>query len=162
MLALVVRKPVSLDPSGQERGGYETGYGQCVGSYSRRCRRVLGNTHARIRTRLCLRMLSGEPKWTDLIPVSICDTYSVSASIRPICTRCCFTMTDTIQVCSNFHRDRVFITNTRPDATFAGGWPDSLRPKAFSIAQPEPSSSPPPKPVSLTHPSRQPSRASPP
>ena len=30
--------------------------------------------------------------------------YSVGPSIRPIRTRCCFTMTTMIQVCSNFHR----------------------------------------------------------
>ena len=31
------------------------------------------------------------------------DKYSVGPSILPICTRCCFTMTNMIQVCSNFH-----------------------------------------------------------
>ena len=41
--------------------------------------------------------------------------YSVDPSIRPICTRCCFTMTHMIQVCGNFHCARVFITDTRPD-----------------------------------------------
>jgi hypothetical protein len=37
-----------------------------------------------------------------LIPASIYDKYSVYPSIRPICTRCCCTMTNMIQVCSNF------------------------------------------------------------
>ena len=39
----------------------------------------------------------------DLIAASIYDNYSVGPSIRPICTRYCFTMTNLIQVCSNFH-----------------------------------------------------------
>jgi len=39
----------------------------------------------------------------NLIAVSICDRYSVGPSIRPMCTRYCFTMTNMIQVCSNFH-----------------------------------------------------------
>ena len=38
----------------------------------------------------------------DLIEASIFDEYSVGLSIRPICTRCGFTMTNLIQVCSNF------------------------------------------------------------
>ena len=38
----------------------------------------------------------------DLIAASICDKYSVGPSIRPTCTRCCFTMTNIIQACSNF------------------------------------------------------------
>ena len=38
----------------------------------------------------------------DPIALSIYDKNSVGPSIRPICTRCCFTMTDMIQVCSNF------------------------------------------------------------
>ena len=37
-----------------------------------------------------------------LIAASIHDKYSVGPSIRPICTRSCFTMTNMIQVCSNF------------------------------------------------------------
>jgi len=51
----------------------------------------------------------------DLIAASIYHKYSVGPSIRPICTRFCFTMTNMIQVCSNFRCDRVFIINTRPD-----------------------------------------------
>ena len=35
---------------------------------------------------------------------SICVNYSVGPTIRPFCTRCRFTMTDMIQVCSNFRR----------------------------------------------------------
>ena len=35
---------------------------------------------------------------TDFIAASISDRYSVGPSIRPICTRCCFTMTNMIQV----------------------------------------------------------------
>ena len=34
----------------------------------------------------------------DLIAASIFNNYSVGASIRPIYTRCCFTMTNLIQV----------------------------------------------------------------
>ena len=48
-------------------------------------------------------------------PASIYDKYSVGPSSRPICTKCCFTMTNIIQVCSNFHRTRVSIINTLPD-----------------------------------------------
>ena len=39
---------------------------------------------------------------TNLTPVSIYDKYSAGPSIRPICTRCCLTMTDVIQACGNF------------------------------------------------------------
>ena len=39
----------------------------------------------------------------DLIAVAFHDEYSISPSIQPICTRCCFTMTNMIQVCRNFH-----------------------------------------------------------
>ena len=38
----------------------------------------------------------------DLIAASVYDKYSVGPSIRPVCTKCCFTMTNMIQVCSNF------------------------------------------------------------
>ena len=51
----------------------------------------------------------------DLIASGIYDEYSVGPSIRPICTRCCLTMTHMIQVCSNFHSARVLIIKTRPD-----------------------------------------------
>ena len=40
---------------------------------------------------------------SDLTAASIYDKHSVGLSIRPICTRCCFTMTKKIQVCSNLH-----------------------------------------------------------
>ena len=36
------------------------------------------------------------------IATSIYDQYSVGSSIRPICTRCCLTKTNMIQVSSNF------------------------------------------------------------
>ena len=44
----------------------------------------------------------GQRKCVDLIAASIHDNYSVGPSIRPICTRCCLTMTYMIQVCSYF------------------------------------------------------------
>jgi len=56
-----------------------------------------------------------EHEWTDLIAASVNENYQVGPSIRPICIRCYFTMTNTIQVCSNFYEARVFITNTRPE-----------------------------------------------
>ena len=37
------------------------------------------------------------------------------SSTRPICTRCCQTMTNMIQACVNFYWARVFIIDTRPD-----------------------------------------------
>jgi hypothetical protein len=55
------------------------------------------------------------PLRSNLITASSYDKYSVGPSIRPICTRCCFKMTDMIQVCSDFHQARAFITHTRPD-----------------------------------------------
>ena len=51
----------------------------------------------------------------DLIAVRIYDNYSVGLSFRPICTRCCFTTTYLIQVCSKFHRVQVFVIHTRQD-----------------------------------------------
>ena len=39
----------------------------------------------------------------DLIAASNHDAHSVGPSIRPICTRCYFTMTHMIQVCSKSH-----------------------------------------------------------
>ena len=38
----------------------------------------------------------------DLIAARIYDKFSVDPSIRPMCTRDCFTMTNMIQVCNNF------------------------------------------------------------
>jgi hypothetical protein len=54
------------------------------------------------------------------IAASIYDKYSVRLSIRPVCTRCCFTMTDMVQVCSYCRWSRVFIISTRPDAIKPG------------------------------------------
>ena len=51
----------------------------------------------------------------NLIPASIYQKYSVGRSIRPICTRRCFTMTNTVQVCSNFRSAQVFVANDRLD-----------------------------------------------
>ena len=59
-----------------------------------------------------LRGLSNVP---DLTAVDIYDKHSVGPFIRPVCTRCCFTMTNMIKVCSNFLCARLFIMNTRPD-----------------------------------------------
>ena len=39
----------------------------------------------------------------NLIMVSTCKEYSVGPPIQPICIRCWFRMTNTIQVCSEFH-----------------------------------------------------------
>ena len=44
-----------------------------------------------------------------LIAASSYHKDSVGPSIRPICTRCCLTMTNMIQVCSKFRSSRVFI-----------------------------------------------------
>ena len=57
----------------------------------------------------------GSSSGHDLITACIYDKYLVGPSIRPICTRCCFTMTDMIQVCSNFDRVGGCIAHTRPD-----------------------------------------------
>ena len=43
-----------------------------------------------------------------LIAASMYSKYSAGPSIRPICTRNCFTMTNMLEVCSNFHRAREF------------------------------------------------------
>ena len=47
--------------------------------------------------------------FSDSIMASIYDKYSVGASIRAICTRCCFTVTNVMQTCRNFHCAPVFI-----------------------------------------------------
>ena len=49
----------------------------------------------------------------DLSAAGISNGHSVGPSIRPICTRCCFTMTGMIKVCSNFRCARVSVKNTR-------------------------------------------------
>ena len=51
----------------------------------------------------------GKTKPSNLTTASIYDRYSVGPSIEPVCTRCCFTMSKMIQVCSNFHRARAFV-----------------------------------------------------
>ena len=61
-----------------------------------------------------IRRLAG-PEGRNLNAASIHAKYSVGPLIRPICTRCCLTMSCMIQVCSNFHRSRVLTTNARPD-----------------------------------------------
>ena len=59
-------------------------------------------------------------------PVAVClivkkhrgkysNEYWICASIRPMCTRCCFTITRLIKLCSNFRWARVFIRNTLTD-----------------------------------------------
>ena len=72
---------------------------------SKSCQRVLFFLPGRV-----LSVLS-----RDVIAASIYDKPSIGPSTRPIYTICCFTLTSMIQVCSNFHRTRVFIMNTRPD-----------------------------------------------
>ena len=52
---------------------------------------------------------------SNLIVSSIYDKYSIGPSIRLVCTRCCFNVTNMIQVCSNFHRDPAYIIDTLPD-----------------------------------------------
>ena len=51
----------------------------------------------------------------DSIAASIYNIHSVGPSVRPVCTRCCFRMTNMIQACSKFRWARIFISNTRPD-----------------------------------------------
>ena len=51
----------------------------------------------------------------DLIAASIYNKYSIGPSIRSIWNRCCLTMTDIVQVCSDFNFARAFIIKTRPD-----------------------------------------------
>ena len=53
--------------------------------------------------------------YPDLIAASMYARYSVGPSILPRCTICIFPTTNMIQVCSKFHRARVFIINTRLD-----------------------------------------------
>jgi len=50
-----------------------------------------------------------------LVAASTYHKHSVGPSIRPVCTRCCFTRTNMIQVSSKFHCARMFIINARPD-----------------------------------------------
>ena len=60
------------------------------------------------------------PKRKNLIAAGICNQYSVCPSSRPNCTRCCLTMHNMIQVCSNFHSAQLFITNARADEIVPG------------------------------------------
>ena len=60
-------------------------------------------------------------KYSPRQAASVGDKYSIGPSIGPSCTRCWFIMIIVIQVCSNFHRARVFIINTRPDETSNAG-----------------------------------------
>ena len=48
----------------------------------------------------CFQTSSGSRPY--LIAAIVCDKYSVGVYPRPICTRCCLTMTHMIQVCINF------------------------------------------------------------
>ena len=57
----------------------------------------------------------------DSNPACIYDEYSIGPSIRLICTRCCFKMTDMIQLRSSFHWGRVFVINSRPHEIWTTG-----------------------------------------
>ena len=50
-----------------------------------------------------------------LIVASVYDKYPVGPSIRSICTRFCFTMTNMTQASGDFHSALVFFRNIRPD-----------------------------------------------
>ena len=56
----------------------------------------------------------------NLIAASIHKRYSVGPSTLLISKRCCFIMTNMIQVCSKFHCAQAFIIDTRPDEIRAG------------------------------------------
>jgi len=58
---------------------------------------------------------------TDQIAASIYDKYSVGISFEPICSRCCFTVTHMIQVCSDFQQAQASIIHARPDQIGLGG-----------------------------------------
>jgi len=60
-------------------------------------------------------MHSGHQRRVNLIAASIYDEYSIGASIRPICTKCCCIILNMTQVSINFHLTREFVTHTRPD-----------------------------------------------
>ena len=51
---------------------------------------------------------------------SVYDEQSIGPSTRQICTRYCSTMTNMIQLCTNFYEARVLIVNTRPDQIRSG------------------------------------------
>ena len=92
----------------------------------------VGGTHARSFAAPALSTLM-DCFTHDLIAASIYDEHSVGPSFRPMCTRCCFTVTRTIQVCSKFYWARVFIINTRSGgrAIRAGGSRIQCRPWAL-------------------------------
>ena len=60
-------------------------------------------------------LLSDEMWGLNLMAVSIHHKHSIGPSIRPICTKCCLTKTDMIQLYGNFYSCRAFLINTRPD-----------------------------------------------
>ena len=62
---------------------------------------------------LCVRVYQAS---ADLVAASIYHAYSVRPSIRPLNTRCCFTTTNKIEVCSTLRCARAFIIKYRPDA----------------------------------------------
>ena len=61
--------------------------------------------------------LSADPSTicSDFIGATFNDKYWLGLFFGQTCTSCCFTMTNTIQVCSDFRRALVFLANTRPD-----------------------------------------------
>ena len=80
----------------------ETCSGSEAGSYSRLIdSRLEINKDEEGRSVSSAPLSRSEP--SDLIAAIIYDKYSVHPSIRPICTKCCFPMTNMNQVCSNFH-----------------------------------------------------------
>ena len=54
-------------------------------------------------------------KKKNLIRTSIHGKLSIGPSIQNVCTWCCFTTTNMIQVCGNFYWARVVIINTHAD-----------------------------------------------
>ena len=64
----------------------------------------------------------------DLTAESISDKYSAGPSIRPICTRCCSTITYMIHVCSNFYISCVVILT---------GWQDEIALLEETLLDPE-------------------------
>ena len=47
--------------------------------------------------------------WQELLQALLTRVEALAPSMRPICTRCCFTMTNMSQACSNFLQARAFI-----------------------------------------------------
>ena len=98
------KRPPPQDP----RGPQAQAYGRILGGFAFLFVRCPCTDPLSSRDALSLRR-------RDLIAASISDQYSIGPSNRRICTRCCFTKTNMIQVCSNFDSARVFFINTRPD-----------------------------------------------